>query len=173
MPEYRNIFPEPPFGKSILDLGCNAGFYLIRARLDGAAFCMGMDRTEGTVAEARRVTVELGLYNILFVVQDVLTYSPPPQEFDIVLCLNLLHHFGEKEIVRILGMADIAAKERMVFIFPPLLEGGPFGRVRTKGTWFTGMTEEFLREYFQNCTIVKRKTAVKPFDRILMDVRKK
>src|SRR5215469_15807753 len=40
---YDLLFPTPPTGKTVLDVGCHIGFYCFQACSDGARYCLGID----------------------------------------------------------------------------------------------------------------------------------
>lgn len=89
-PEYESIFPNPPTGKTILDIGCNLGYYSLRAGLEGAKRVVGIDNHQPFIDDANRVKNELSLDNVNFECIDFMNY--PVESFDIVLCLYVMHH---------------------------------------------------------------------------------
>ncbi|MCL4767264.1 MAG: TIGR04290 family methyltransferase [Hyphomicrobiaceae bacterium] len=78
-------------GRSVLDIGCNAGFYSIAARRAGAARVLGIDTDPDYLAQARFAAEVCGLdleYRQLSV-YDVATLG---ERFDVVLFLGVLYH---------------------------------------------------------------------------------
>ncbi len=78
-------------GRSVLDIGCNAGFYSIAAMRAGAARVLGIDSDPDYLAQARFAAEVSGLpieYRQLSV-YDVGTLG---ERFDVVLFLGVLYH---------------------------------------------------------------------------------
>lgn len=84
--------PAKLSGKSVLDVGCNAGFYAIEAKRRGAARVLGVDAQRHHVRQALFVRRVLGL-NIEYRRMSVydLTRSSVGV-FDITLALGLIYH---------------------------------------------------------------------------------
>lgn len=77
--------PENLQGKSVLDLGCNEGFFSMEAQRRGAARVVGIDARPEFVEKARERTA-----GIDFRAQSWDTL--PEGEFDVVLLLSALHY---------------------------------------------------------------------------------
>jgi SAM-dependent methyltransferase len=86
----RAIFPESLKGKSVLDLGCNNGFFCYEAARRGAARVVGLDVEPDMIRKNRILADVLGL-DVEFKVID-LDRERLVEPFDYVLCLNVLHH---------------------------------------------------------------------------------
>ncbi|KAF0094864.1 MAG: tRNA (mo5U34)-methyltransferase [Puniceicoccaceae bacterium 5H] len=89
----KQVLPAALNGKSVLDVGCNAGFYSIEARKRGAERVLGVDATSWHIRQARFVTGALGLGQTRFLRKSV--YELDAQElgkFDVVLALGLIYH---------------------------------------------------------------------------------
>lgn len=102
--DYYNCFPEKPEGLHILDIGCNIGFYCLKAISEGAEYCFGIDNHDIFLNYANEAKDKLGYdRNIDFCQADVLDDSYWEMmndvviriygHFDVTLCLNLVHHF--------------------------------------------------------------------------------
>jgi tRNA (mo5U34)-methyltransferase len=79
-------------GRSVLDVGCNAGFYSFEARRLGAARVLGIDAQRREIAQARLVAEVLGL-DVAFRRGSVYDLTvADPGVFDVVLALGLLYH---------------------------------------------------------------------------------
>src|ERR1051326_1323480 len=50
---FAHAIPRDLHGKSVLDVGCNAGFYSIEMKRRGASRVLGMDFDPGYLAQAR------------------------------------------------------------------------------------------------------------------------
>lgn len=80
-------------GLSILDLGCNQGFWSVEAARAGARSVLGVEGRPEHVAAARFVAEALNIPNVTFETLNV--FDPALVErgpFDVVLCLGLLYH---------------------------------------------------------------------------------
>jgi SAM-dependent methyltransferase len=93
---YRQLFPKPPVGKSILDVGSNFGYYSLMAIQGGAAFCRALDLEKANIDKLKEVAEDLGIHNLDALQRDIFDYEIE-RDFDIVLCLNLIHHFDSLE----------------------------------------------------------------------------
>ena len=88
----RSFLPGDLFGRSVLDVGCNAGFYSFEARRLGAARVLGVDSQRREIAQARLAAEILGL-DVAFRRCSVYDLSiADPGAFDVVLALGLLYH---------------------------------------------------------------------------------
>src|SRR4051812_39057169 len=61
---FAAALPEDLSGRSVLDIGCNAGFYSIEMKKRGADRVLGIDSDERYLAQARLVAEELGFADI-------------------------------------------------------------------------------------------------------------
>jgi tRNA (mo5U34)-methyltransferase len=78
-------------GRSVLDIGCNAGFYSIEMKRRGAARVLGIDIQDDYLAQARFAAEVKGLA-IEFRRLSVYDVGALGERFDIVLFLGLLYH---------------------------------------------------------------------------------
>lgn len=84
--------PKNLTNKTVLDVGCNAGFYAIQARRRGAARVVGVDAQRNLIRQAKFVRDVLGL-DIEY--QKLNVYDLDPRkigQFDITLALGLVYH---------------------------------------------------------------------------------
>jgi len=96
----REYLPEDLSGKSVLDVGCNAGFYAIEAKRRGAARVVAVDAQRFAIQQALFVRRVLGL-DIEFHRRSVYDLNPRTMgQFDITLALGLIYHC--KHLVRAL-----------------------------------------------------------------------
>lgn len=88
----RQCLPEDLSGKSVLDVGCNAGFYSVEAKRRGAARVLGVDAQRHHVQQAKFVSRVLGL-DIEFRRMSVYDLDPRVTgHFDLTLALGLIYH---------------------------------------------------------------------------------
>ncbi|HVX65045.1 MAG TPA: DUF1698 domain-containing protein [Bryobacteraceae bacterium] len=103
--------PEDLSGKSVLDLGGNAGYFSIQMKLRGAARCVLVDPYQEFLRQAefaaRQFQVDIDLVG-----EDVHTYCLTTDErFDYVLLLGLLYHLKYPGLV--LDRAAEMTRKRM------------------------------------------------------------
>lgn len=88
---FASAIPADLTGKTVLDIGCNAGFYSMEMKRRGAARVVGIDTDDAYLAQARfaaRVTgVEIELRNL-----NVYEVGKLGEKFDIVLFMGVLYH---------------------------------------------------------------------------------
>ncbi len=88
----RRHLPPDLAGKSVLDVGCNAGFYSVQAKRLGAARVLGIDARQHEIRQALLVRRALGL-DLELRRQSVYSLSPARLgRFDVVLALGLIYH---------------------------------------------------------------------------------
>lgn len=88
----QKLLPRDLTGKTLLDVGCNAGFYAFEARRRGAKRVLGVDGQRQHVRQGLFVRKVLGL-DVEFRRLNVYELSPRTVgQFDITLALGLLYH---------------------------------------------------------------------------------
>ncbi|MDX6805802.1 TIGR04290 family methyltransferase [Terrihabitans rhizophilus] len=88
---FAHAFPEDLTGKSVLDLGCNAGFYSMEMKRRGAARVVGVDSDEHYLAQAR-FAASISGYDIEFRQMSVYDVASLGERFDIVIFMGVLYH---------------------------------------------------------------------------------
>ena len=83
--------PADLSNKSVLDIGCNAGFYSLELKQRGAARVLGIDTEEHYLKQARLVRDELGL-DIEYKLCSAYEVPSLAEQFDIVLFMGLFYH---------------------------------------------------------------------------------
>lgn len=88
---FAHAIPQDLRGKTVLDIGCNAGFYSIEMKRRGADRVVGIDSDETYLAQARFATrileVDIELRKL-----DVYDVSKLGERFDVVLFMGVLYH---------------------------------------------------------------------------------
>jgi len=108
----RQYLPADLSGKSVLDVGCNAGFYSVEAKRRGAKRALGVDAQRKHIRQALFVRKVLGL-DIDYRRMDVYELDPRViGEFDITLALGLVYHL--KHLV--LGLEKLYGVTRELLI---------------------------------------------------------
>ena len=88
----KRCLPKDLQGQSVLDVGCNAGFYAVEAKRRGAAQVLAVDAQRHHVRQARFVARALGLD---IQCQKLSVYDLDPRaigHFDVTLALGLIYH---------------------------------------------------------------------------------
>ncbi len=80
-------------GRRVLDLGCNAGYWSLKALEAEADFVLGVDGRQMHVDQANLVMEAKAIDPARYRFQQVNVFDwDPGEQFDIVLCLGLLYH---------------------------------------------------------------------------------
>lgn len=89
----NRIFPARLDGRSVLDIGCDYGYFLHEALRRGAVRTVGIERDASTHAVAERIA---SLWNGAIEIRHARFPDVSFDErFDYVLCLNVLHHASD------------------------------------------------------------------------------
>lgn len=88
---FAKAVPKDLTGKSVLDVGCNAGFYSIQMKKRGAARVVAIDTDENYLAQAR-FAAEVNGADIEFRNLSVYRIGELREQFDLVLFMGVLYH---------------------------------------------------------------------------------
>jgi tRNA (mo5U34)-methyltransferase len=88
---FERAIPADLTGKSVLDIGCNAGFYSIEMKRRGAARVLGVDSDEEYLRQARFAADVKGV-RIDFEKLSVYELAALGEKFDLVLFMGVLYH---------------------------------------------------------------------------------
>jgi tRNA (mo5U34)-methyltransferase len=88
---FAHAIPADLSGLSVLDIGCNGGFYSLEMKRRGAARVLGIDFDEGYLAQARFAAEVCGL-EIEFRALSTYDVGTLGERFDIVLFMGVLYH---------------------------------------------------------------------------------
>jgi tRNA (mo5U34)-methyltransferase len=88
---FADAVPHDLGGKSVLDIGCNGGFYSIEMKRRGAARVLGIDFDDDYLAQARFAAEVTGL-DIEFRRLSVYDVAALGERFDVVLFMGVLYH---------------------------------------------------------------------------------
>lgn len=88
---FAHAIPDNLDGKTVLDIGCNGGFYSIEMKRRGAARVVGIDSDDDYLLQARLAAeicgVEIELRNL-----SVYDVGALAEKFDVVLFMGVLYH---------------------------------------------------------------------------------
>jgi tRNA (mo5U34)-methyltransferase len=88
---FAHAIPKDLTGKTVLDIGCNAGFYSLEMKRRGAARVMGIDSDERYLAQARYAAGVLNA-DIEFRNMSVYDVAGIGEKFDVVIFMGVLYH---------------------------------------------------------------------------------
>ena len=88
---FAHALPADLTGKSVLDIGCNAGFYSIEMKRRGAERVLGVDFDERYLAQGRFAAETLGM-EIEFRQLSVYDVASLHEQFDVVIFMGVLYH---------------------------------------------------------------------------------
>jgi len=101
LPHLQNLWdriseylPNDLSGQSVLDIGCNAGFFSVQAKKRNADSVLGIDLSDGFLKQAEFVKDVLNL-EIEYKKMSVFQLPELNRKFDIVLCLGVIYHCAD------------------------------------------------------------------------------
>ncbi|PCD03505.1 TIGR04290 family methyltransferase [Sphingomonas spermidinifaciens] len=89
---FADAIPADLKGRSVLDIGCNAGFYSIEMARRGADRVLGIDSDPHYLAQARFAADALGHAAIEFAELSVYDVAALGERFDLVVFMGVLYH---------------------------------------------------------------------------------
>jgi tRNA (mo5U34)-methyltransferase len=110
---FAHAIPADLTGKSVLDIGCNAGFYSLEMKRRGAARVVGIDSDPAYLAQARFAAEVCGA-DIEFRELDVYNIARLREKFDLVLFMGVLYHLRHPLLALDL-LYEHVVKDMMVF----------------------------------------------------------
>lgn len=145
---FENAVPWDLRGRSVLDIGCNAGFFSLEMKRRGADRVIGIDSDPRYLAQAR-FAAEVAGVDIEFRQMTVYEVARLRERFDVVLFLGVLYHLRHPLLALDL-LHEHVAKELLVF--QSMLRGSADARPIAADYPFseTGVFErpDFPRMYF-------------------------
>jgi len=88
---FQQVVPEDLEGRSVLDVGCNAGFYSIEMKRRNAGRVLGIDSDPRYLRQARFAVEHCGL-DIEFRQMSVYDVGRLNERFDLVIFMGVLYH---------------------------------------------------------------------------------
>jgi tRNA (mo5U34)-methyltransferase len=110
--------PADLSGMSVLDIGCNAGFYCLEFKKRGAARVLGVDVDERYLRQARFAAQVLGL-QVEFAKCSVYDVDGIPGQFDYVLFMGVFYHLRYP----LYALDKIIKKVRGKLLFQTMVRG--------------------------------------------------
>src|SRR5215208_2973253 len=116
---FATAIPADLRGKTVLDIGCNAGFYSIEMKRRGADRVVAIDFDDRYLSQARLAARALGC-DIDFRKLSVYDVHELDERFDVVLFLGVFYHLRHPLLALDLIHEHVA---RDLFVFQSLLRG--------------------------------------------------
>lgn len=116
---FANALPQDLSGLSVLDIGCNAGFYSIEMKKRGAARVLGIDFDEAYLAQAR-FAASVNALDIEFRKLSVYDVAALGETFDVVLFMGVFYHLRHPLLALDLIREHVA---RDMFVFQSMQRG--------------------------------------------------
>jgi len=110
---FADALPADLIGKTVLDIGCNGGFYAIEMKRRGADRVLGLDNDREYLAQARFAAEALGM-TIEFRELSVYDVGLLGEKFDVVLFMGVLYHLRHPLLALDL-IHEHVAKDLLVF----------------------------------------------------------
>ncbi|MCP3402117.1 MULTISPECIES: TIGR04290 family methyltransferase [unclassified Bradyrhizobium] len=117
---FASVVPERLEGKSVLDIGCNAGFYAMEMKRRGAERVLGLDTDEAYLAQARFAAEVNGL-RIEFRKMSTYDIGQLGETFDLVIFMGVLYHLRHPLLALDLIHEHVA---RDLLLFQSMQRGG-------------------------------------------------
>jgi tRNA (mo5U34)-methyltransferase len=89
---FAHVLPQDLAGRSVLEIGCNAGFYSFEMKRRGACRVLGIDFDDYYLNQARFAAQVLGLADVEFRRMSVYDVGALHERFDLVLFMGLIYH---------------------------------------------------------------------------------
>ncbi len=116
---FRDAIPADLSGRTVLDIGCNGGFYAIEMKRRGAARVLGIDFDEAYLAQARYAAEVTG-QEVEFRRMSVYDVGALGERFDIVLFMGVLYHLRHPLLALDLIREHVV---RELFVFQSMQRG--------------------------------------------------
>jgi tRNA (mo5U34)-methyltransferase len=110
---FAHALPADLTGKSVLDIGCNAGFYAFEMKRRGAERVLGIDSDDRYLEQARFAAQVLGA-DVEFAKLDVYDVAKLGETFDLVVFMGVLYHLRHPLLALDL-IREHAARDLMLF----------------------------------------------------------
>jgi tRNA (mo5U34)-methyltransferase len=118
---FAHAVPSDLRGRTVLDIGCNGGFYSMEMKRRGADRVVGIDSDEGYLAQAR-FAAEVSDLDIEFRQLSVYDVAKLGEKFDLVLFMGVLYHLRHPLLALDLLHEHVAGD---MLVFQSLMRGNP------------------------------------------------
>jgi tRNA (mo5U34)-methyltransferase len=152
---FKHAIPDDLSGLSVVDIGCNGGFYSFEMKRRGAARVVGVDQDPVYLAQARFAREQLGL-DVEFVQGDVydLDRIVGGQVFDYVLFMGVLYHLKHP----LYALEQVARLVRGRLLFQSM-ERGAWGETEFAADYPITERDVFFDDRFPRLYFIEHKYA--------------
>ena len=154
---FASAIPEDLTGKSVLDIGCNAGFYAMEMKRRGAKRVLGLDAMDEYLRQAR-FAAEVNELDIEFRKLSVYDVGSLGERFDIVIFIGVLYHLRHPLLALDLIHEHVADD---LLVFQSMQRGSTEVEV-LKPNYDFWTTEQFDRPGFPRMHFIENKYADDP-----------
>jgi tRNA (mo5U34)-methyltransferase len=119
---FADALPADLSGRSVLDIGCNAGFYSVEMARRGAARVVGIDEDTRYLDQARLVADTLGHPTIEFRRLSVYDVGALGERFDLVIFMGVLYHLRHPLLALDLIREHVVAEDGLL-LFQTMQQG--------------------------------------------------
>lgn len=156
---FAHAIPSDLTGKSVLDIGCNAGFYSIEMKKRGAARVLGVDSDDVYLNQARFAAEVHGMEgSVEFRKLSVYDVGALREKFDVVLFMGVLYHLRHPLLALDLIHEHVA---RDLLVFQSMQRGSPEIEP-LEGDYLFWQSEMFDKPGFPKLHFIERKYCADP-----------
>ena len=119
--KFAHVLPEDLSGRTVLDIGCNAGFYALEMKRRGADRVLGIDSDPAYLAQARFAADVTGL-EIELRQLSVYDVGQIGERFDLVIFMGVLYHLRHPLLALDLIREHVAGDQ---MLFQSMQRGSP------------------------------------------------
>jgi tRNA (mo5U34)-methyltransferase len=145
---FQHAVPTDLSGQSVLDIGCNAGFYCFEMKRRGAARVLGVDHDPEYLAQAAFAREQLGFFDVELRQMEVYDLDQLGEQFDFVLFMGVFYHLRHP----LYALEKVAGLVRGRLLFQTMERGsreiGQFAEDYPIGERDIFADERFPRMYF-------------------------
>jgi tRNA (mo5U34)-methyltransferase len=154
---FADAIPQDLTGKSVLDIGCNGGFYSIEMKKRGAERVLGIDSDDEYLAQAKFAAEVTGL-DIAFRKLSVYDVGALGERFDLVLFMGVLYHLRHPLLALDLIHEHVA---KDLLVFQSMQRGSrEIERVEENPTFWN--TEQFEKPGYPKLHFIEKRYADDP-----------
>ena len=154
---FAGALPADLTGKSVLDIGCNGGFYSMEMKRRGAARVLGVDSDEHYLAQAR-FAAEVAELDIEFVQLDVYDVGELGERFDLVIFMGVFYHLRHPLLALDLVREHVAGD---LLLFQSMLRGSK-EVMAVEGDYDIKRTAHFARAGFPRMHFIEKRYSNDP-----------
>src|SRR5436309_1479937 len=154
--EIASVFPEDMTGATVLDLGCNGGFYSLEMKRRGASHVLGVDVDDRYLSQAKFAAETLGL-EIEFQKRFVYDVYQIPGQFDYVFFMGVFYHLRYP----LYALDKVIKKVKCKLIFQTMIRGS-LASPQLKDDYHFWNKEIFASLDFPSMYITDKKYACEP-----------